>query len=58
MEKLRLNVEELRVQSFTTDDVDELNGTVRGQEGAAPSQFISRCCQTNEFQSCPVRCTP
>ncbi|HEU0301065.1 MAG TPA: pinensin family lanthipeptide [Longimicrobium sp.] len=58
MEKLTLNVEELRVQSFVTEDADEQKGTVLGQEGAAPSRFISRCCQTDEFQSCPVRCTP
>ena len=58
MKKLTLNVEELRVQSFVTDDPNELKGTVQGQEGAARSQFLSRCCQTDEFQSCPARCTP
>ena len=58
MKKLTLDVEELRVQSFVTDDLDELKGTVQGQEGAARSNFVSRCCQTDEFQSCPVRCTP
>ena len=58
MEKLRLNVEELSVQSFITDDADDRKGTVRGQEGAAPSRFLSRCCQTDEWQSCPAHCTP
>ena len=58
MAKLRLNVEEVRVQSFVTDDADERKGTVQGQEAAAPSRFISRCCETDEFQSCPLRCTP
>jgi len=56
MEKLRLNVEELRVQSFATDDADELKGTVQGQE--APSRLFTRCCHTDEVQSCPARCTP
>jgi hypothetical protein len=55
MKKLTLNVEELRVQSFVTDDADELKGTVQGQDR---SNFVSRCCQTDEFQSCPARCTP
>ncbi|HET7231712.1 MAG TPA: pinensin family lanthipeptide [Longimicrobium sp.] len=58
MEKLRLNVEELTVQSFATDDADAQMGTVQGQEVAAPSAFYTRCCQTNEVQSCPARCTP
>jgi len=58
MNKLSLNVEELRVQSFTTDDAGELKGTVHGQEDAARSQFLSRCCQTDEWQSCPAHCTP
>ena len=58
MEKLRLNVEELTVQSFVTDDADGRQGTVQGQEAAGPSRFLSRCCQTDEFQSCPARCTP
>ena len=58
MNKLSLNVEELRVQSFATDDAGELKGTVQGQEDAAPSQFLSRCCRTDEWQSCPAHCTP
>ena len=58
MDKLRLNVEELTVQSFVTDDPDALKGTVQGQDGAARSQFVSRCCQTDEWQSCPAHCTP
>ncbi|HEU4456689.1 MAG TPA: pinensin family lanthipeptide [Longimicrobium sp.] len=58
MEKLKLNVEELRVQSFATDDADGRMGTVQGQEAAARSQFLTRCCQTDEVQSCPARCTP
>ena len=59
MKKLRLNVEELSVQSFATDEADDQQGTVQGREEAvAPSRFLSRCCQTDEFQSCPVRCTP
>ena len=58
MEKLRLNVEELRVQSFVADEAAELKGTVQGQEGAAPSRFLSHCCQTNEWVSCPAHCTP
>ena len=58
MKKLTLNVEELRVQSFVTDDPDSPRGTVRGQEAVGPSALLSRCCQTNEFQSCPFRCTP
>ena len=57
MEKLRLNVEELAVQSFVADDTGELKGTVQGQE-AAPSRILSHCCQTVEFQSCPFHCTP
>ncbi len=58
MIKLTLNVEELRVQSFVTDDADGRKGTVQAQEAAAPSRFLSHCCQTDEFQSCPFRCTP
>lgn len=59
MEKLKLNVEDLRVQSFVTDEVDEQKGTVQGQEvAAARSRFFTHCCETNEVQSCPVRCTP
>lgn len=58
MEKLRLNVEELRVQSFATDDPDALRGTVQGQEGVVPSRQLSQCCHTDEWQSCPARCTP
>jgi len=58
MEKLRLNVEELTVQSFATDDANAQMGTVQGQEAAARSQFFTRCCETNEVQSCPARCTP
>ncbi len=57
MYKLRLNVEELTVQSFATDDANGQVGTVRGQEAAA-SNFFTRCCQTDEVQSCPARCTP
>lgn len=58
MKKLVLNVEELRVQSFATDDADELKGTVHGLEGVGRSALLSRCCQTDEFQSCPFHCTP
>jgi len=58
MHKLALKVEELTVQSFVTDDVLGPKGTVQGQEGAAPSRIQSNCCQTDEFQSCPFRCTP
>ena len=58
MDKLRLDVEELQVQSFVPDEARELKGTVHGQDGAAPSRFLSRCCQTNEWQSCPAHCTP
>lgn len=58
MDKLRLKVEELRVQSFTTEDASEMPGSVYGHEAAAPSRLVSRCCQTDEFQSCPARCTP
>jgi hypothetical protein len=57
MDKLTLNVEELRVQSFVADDVGELRGTVRGQE-AGRSQLLSQCCHTDEWQSCPYHCTP
>ena len=57
MKKLTLNVEELRVQSFVTDDAGEVKGTVHGQE-AAPSRFLSRCCQTDQWQSGPAHCTP
>jgi hypothetical protein len=57
MEKLRLNAEDLRVQSFATDDASEQMGTVQGQEAAA-SRVFTRCCETNEVQSCPARCTP
>jgi hypothetical protein len=55
MDKLKLKVEELQVQSFPTDDADQRKGTVHG---AAPSALYSHCCQTDEFQSCPFRCTP
>jgi hypothetical protein len=58
MDKVRLNVEELRVQSFTTEETEDRQGTVHGREAAGPSALLSRCCQTNEFQSCPFRCTP
>ena len=58
MHKLKLNVEQLTVQSFVTDDADGGKGTVRAQEAGAPSNLLSRCCQTDEFQSCPYRCTP
>jgi hypothetical protein len=57
MEKLRLKLEELTVQSFPTDDADSRKGTVQGQEGA-PSALYTHCCNTDEFQSCPFRCTP
>ena len=57
MEKLRLDVEALRVQSFATDSADEPRGTVQGRE-AAPSALYTRCCKTYEVQSCPARCTP
>jgi hypothetical protein len=55
MEKLRLNVEELRVQSFVADDADERIGTVHAQELAAPSPH---CGQTDHIRSCPLACTP
>jgi hypothetical protein len=66
MAKLTLDVEELRVQSFVTDDADGLKGTVQGQEDADPSRLLSRCCQTDlsrccqtdEFPSCAAPCTP
>jgi hypothetical protein len=58
MEKLRLDVEELRVQSFVPDEADGLKGTVQGQEGPGPSALLSHCCHTDEYQSCPARCTP
>lgn len=57
MEKLRLSVEELTVQSFATCWADSRRGTVRGQDGA-PSALYTRCCHTEEVQSCPFRCTP
>ena len=55
MEKLRLNVEELRVQSFVADDADERIGTVHGQELAVAT---NRCGQTDHIRSCPLACTP
>lgn len=66
MEKLTLDVEELRVQSFVTNHAEDLKGTVQGQEDAAASRLLStccqtdlsRCCQTNEYPSCAAPCTP
>ncbi|MFL5542492.1 MAG: hypothetical protein ACJ8J0_26130 [Longimicrobiaceae bacterium] len=66
MKKLALNVEELSVQSFVTDNADERKGTVQGQDAADPSRLLSRCCQTdlsrccqtNEYPSCAAPCTP
>jgi|GEM_PF-4691143 len=58
MGKLRLDVEELKVQSFVPDAAEALKGTVQGQDGAVASQLLSHCCRTDEWQSCPAHCTP
>jgi hypothetical protein len=57
MRKLRLNAEDLKVESFNTDDAREARGTVLGNE-----QFSYFCasipdCRTPGYASCQqTRC--
>jgi hypothetical protein len=51
MEKRKLRLEELVVESFETAASKELRGTVQGNE-------YSEACYTDEFPSCPRSCEP
>ncbi len=55
MKKIRLNVDELEVRSFVTDDAPERRGTVHGREyteGHDQSCFGGCIQQTHEFETC------
>ena len=52
MKKLKLQAEELKVDSFPTSDVDTQVGTVRGQENLS---YPNLCLRTKPTD-CP--CTP
>jgi hypothetical protein len=57
MKKLTLDVEQLRVQSFTADDAPAANaGTVRARE-ATVTCIYPRCGTVVQRQSCYNGCT-
>lgn len=56
MNKLRLRMEELRVESFPTGDANGLDGTVHGQEIPTPPYFTCKPCLLTKPTDCP--CTP
>lgn len=70
MNKIRLNLNNLTVESFVTDrDESEQRGTVRGQgwytedirtycDGASYSEPQRCLCRTNEPETCVGSCNP
>ena len=55
MKKIRLNVEELEVSSFTVDAAPEPHGTVHGHAYTQGREYscLQRCRQqTDEFETC------
>jgi hypothetical protein len=57
MKKLKLRMEELAVESFSTSDADDAMGTVHGQEMIpTPPYFTCRPCLLTRPTDCP--CTP
>ena len=60
--KLRLNIDELRVETFTTDKAAEERGTVRGNEGSKPPNCFSgewSCIpEASCGETCALSCNP
>ena len=60
--KLRLNIDELRVETFTTDEATDGRGTVRGHEGSQPHNCFSgewSCIpEASCGETCPLSCNP
>jgi hypothetical protein len=56
MNKLKLRMDELAVESFPTSDADGGLGTVKGQEIPTPPYFTCKPCLLTRPTDCP--CTP
>jgi hypothetical protein len=56
MNKLKLRMDELAVESFPTSDANGGLGTVKGQEIPTPPYFTCKPCLLTRPTDCP--CTP
>jgi hypothetical protein len=60
--KLRLNIDELRVETFATDEANDGRGTVQGHEGSKPPNCFSgewSCIpEASCGETCPLSCNP
>ena len=60
MKKLKLNLDEIKIESFETVTVSTLRkGTINGEESVPPSECNDTCTSPSCFgDSCGITCSP